>query len=69
MRIYISKEHLMSHGCKGPYIDIERSSHGVNVLISDSEGYYIARREEISNAELLEAINDIINRPRSARKF
>lgn len=58
------------HSSKGhPYIDIEPSIHGVNIFFSDPTGYYIARREEISNAEIIEAINEIIRRPGEKRKF
>lgn len=52
-----------------PYIDIEPSILGVNIFFSDEDGYYICRREEISNAEIIDAINEIINRPYENRKF
>lgn len=69
MRIYVSKNTMYSHQRRDPYIDIEPSLHGVNILFSDEDGYYIKRREEISNAEIIAAINEILSRPRSERVF
>lgn len=68
MRIYTAGK-PKRHAIDKPYIDIEPSIHGVNILFSDPSGYYIARREEISNAEIVRAINEIISRPRSERVF
>lgn len=68
MRIWINGS-PKGHDPKGyPHIDIEPSIHGVNVLISE-DGYWVTRREEISNAEIIAAINEIISRPRNERKF
>lgn len=68
MRIYTNGVPT-GHANDKPYIDIEPSLHGVNVFFSDPSGYYIARREEISNAEIIQAINEILSRPRSERVF
>lgn len=69
MRVW-TNGHPKGHSYEGhPYIDLEPSLHGINVLFSDANGYYIIRREEISNAEIIEAINEIISRPGEKRKF
>lgn len=69
MRIYINGSPKGHSAIGHPYVDIEPSKHGVNVLFSSEDGYYIARREEISNVEILSAIQEIINRSRAERVF
>lgn len=69
MRIYLNG-HPKGHSSVGfPYMDIEPSAHGINILFSDETGYYIQRREEISNEEIVSAITEIVARPRQNRKF
>lgn len=68
MRIWLNNS-PKGHERKGhPYMDINPSIHGVNILFSE-DGYCITRREEISNAEIVRAINEILRRPASERKF
>lgn len=69
MRIYLSEKNKAAFRRTDPYVDIEPSIHGVNLLFSDPDGYCIARREEISKAEIVAAINEIISRPRNERHF
>ena len=69
MRIYLNG-HPKGHSSNGfPYLDITPSAHGIDILFSDDTGYYIQRREEISNTEIVSAITEIVARPRQNCQF
>ncbi len=69
MRIYLNGRPKGHSSVGFPYLDIEPSAHGINILFSDKTGYYIQQREEISNTEIVSAITEIVARPRQNRVF
>ena len=61
MRIYYDESRRLSHGNKGGYVDLIPTPHNVTVLFSD-DGYWITRREEISNDTILKIVKEMFKK-------
>ena len=61
MRIYFDKSRQAFHGNKGGYVDLIPTAHNVTVLFSD-DGYWINRREEISNETILKILREMFDK-------